>query len=283
MQDSPRPLLHDSSPTATGWLLSCLVHGGLALVAIFFVQRIHLAPQGDLFQWNVAMVETLSPSAKATAPAAHMTPLTKHTPAPARPVQRSESTPVASAPAIPPTELAPPPQQEEPLLNETRALEPIPAVPAPSSPQLVPLSEHISAPDTDINQPPASPSDANPSSDPSLSTNTPVASASAQRSANVDYGWLATLMAQWIEGLDKRYPAVLRTDGIEGKVTLVALLHEDGSLSDVRIAKGSGSAALDQVALEDVRNGPPVKLSHPLERSQISVKFSISYDLRTAR
>ncbi len=90
-------------------------------------------------------------------------------------------------------------------------------------------------------------------------------------------------MAQWIEGLDKRYPAVLRTDGIEGKVTLVALLHEDGSLSDVRIAKGSGSAALDQVALEDVRNGPPVKLSHPLERSKISVKFSISYDLRTAR
>jgi len=149
----------------------------------------------------------------------------------------------------------------------------------------VPLPEHTSAPHTDINQPPASPSDAdaNPSSDPSLSTNTPVASANAQRPVNVDYGWLATLMAQWIEGLDKRYPAALRADGVEGKVTLVALLHEDGSLSDVRIAKGSGSAALDQVALEDVRNGPPVKLAHPLERPQISVKLSISYDLRTSR
>ena len=90
-------------------------------------------------------------------------------------------------------------------------------------------------------------------------------------------------MAQWIEGLDKRYPAALRAEGVVGKVTLVALLHEDGSLSNVRISKGSGNVALDQIALEDVRNGPPVKLVHPLERPQISVKFSISYDLRTAR
>ncbi len=90
-------------------------------------------------------------------------------------------------------------------------------------------------------------------------------------------------MAQWIEGLDKRYPAALRAEGIEGRVTLIALLHEDGSLSNVRIAKGSGNAALDQVALEDVRNGPPVKFAHLLERPSISVKFSISYDLKTAR
>lgn len=122
-----------------------------------------------------------------------------------------------------------------------------------------------------------------PVSDPLLSTNTPVASTSSQRSANIDYGWLGALMAQWIERLDKRYPAALRAEGIEGKITLMALLHEDGSLSDVRITKGSGNATLDQVALEDVRNGSPVKLVRPLERPQISVKFSISYDLKTAR
>ncbi|MBL8037939.1 MAG: energy transducer TonB [Nitrospira sp.] len=117
----------------------------------------------------------------------------------------------------------------------------------------------------------------------STSPNTPVASSGSQQSANIDYRWLTTLMAKWIEGLDKRYPPALRAEGIEGKVTLIALLHEDGSLSNVRIAKGSGNATLDQVALEDVRNGPPVKLDHPLERPQISVKLSISYDLRTAR
>lgn len=87
-------------------------------------------------------------------------------------------------------------------------------------------------------------------------------------------------MAQWIEGLNKRYPAALRADGIEGRITLMAMLHEDGSLTNVRIAKSSGNATLDQVALEDVRNGPPVKLARPLARPQISVKFSISYDLK---
>jgi protein TonB len=101
--------------------------------------------------------------------------------------------------------------------------------------------------------------------------------------AKTDYGWLTALMAQWIEDLNKRYPATLRAEGIQGKVTLTAMLHENGLLSDVRVVKGSGNPALDQVALEDVRNGPPISLSRPLERSQMSVKFSIVYDLKMAR
>jgi len=99
----------------------------------------------------------------------------------------------------------------------------------------------------------------------------------------VDYAWLSELMARWIEDLNKRYPAMLRTEGVQGKVTLAAMLHENGLLSDVRVVKSSGNAALDQVALEDVKNGPPVTFSRPLERSQMAVKFSIVYDLRTAR
>ena len=98
-----------------------------------------------------------------------------------------------------------------------------------------------------------------------------------------DYGWLAELMAQWIKDLNKRYPATLRAEGIQGKVTLTAVLHEDGLLSDVRIVKSSGNPALDQVALEDVRNGTPIRLSRSLERHQMPVKFSISYDLKTTQ
>ena len=90
-------------------------------------------------------------------------------------------------------------------------------------------------------------------------------------------------MARWIEDLNKRYPAMLRTDGVQGKVTLAAMLHENGQLSDVRVVKSSGNPALDQVALEDVKNGPPITLSRPLDRSQMSVKFSIVYDLKTVR
>ncbi|MBH0202386.1 MAG: energy transducer TonB [Nitrospira sp.] len=116
--------------------------------------------------------------------------------------------------------------------------------------------------------------------------NTPPASPVATNQgapAKPDYGWLTALMAQWIEDLNKQYPATLRADGIQGKVTLTAMLHEDGLLSDVRIVKSSGNPALDHVALEDVKNGPPIKLSRPLERHQMPVKFSISYDLKTAR
>jgi TonB family protein len=99
----------------------------------------------------------------------------------------------------------------------------------------------------------------------------------------VDYGWLSDLMAKWIEDLDKRYPVMLRTEGIQGKVTLTALLHGDGTLSDVRVAKSSGNTMLDQVAVEDVRKGPPITLARPLERPHMPVKFSIIYDLKTAR
>lgn len=90
-------------------------------------------------------------------------------------------------------------------------------------------------------------------------------------------------MAKWIEDLDKRYPAHLRADGIQGKVTLTAVLHEDGTLSGVSIAKSSGNESLDQVALDDVKKGPLVKLSRPLDRPQMPVKFSIVYDLKSAR
>lgn len=107
-----------------------------------------------------------------------------------------------------------------------------------------------------------------------------LAPAGQLKSAKPDYGWLAELMARWIEDLDKRYPAVLRTEGVQGKVTLTAVLHENGVLSDVRVVKSSGNAMLDDVAVEDVRKGPPVILSRPLARPQMPVKFSIVYDLR---
>jgi len=102
-------------------------------------------------------------------------------------------------------------------------------------------------------------------------------------SAKADFGWLTELMAKWIEGLDKHYPATLRAEGVQGKVTLMAMLHENGRLSDVRVVKSSGNAALDEVALEDVQNAPCITLSRPLHRTQMPVKFSISYDLKTAR
>jgi protein TonB len=117
----------------------------------------------------------------------------------------------------------------------------------------------------------------------SARANTSTTSTDQLKSTKADYGWLTDLMARWIEDLNKRYPATLRTEGVQGKVMLTATLHENGLLSDVRVIKSSGNATLDEVALDDVRNGPPINLSRPLERAHMSVKFSISYDLKTAR
>jgi len=101
--------------------------------------------------------------------------------------------------------------------------------------------------------------------------------------AKPDDGWLSALMGKWIADLEKHYPATLRLEGVQGKVVLVAMLHENGTLTDVKIAKSSGNTVLDQAAIADVEQGPPIKLSRPLGRPQRPIKFSISYDLKTAR
>jgi TonB family protein len=101
--------------------------------------------------------------------------------------------------------------------------------------------------------------------------------------AKPDDGWLSELMGKWIADLEKHYPATLRMEGVQGKVVLVAMLHENGALTDVKVARSSGNTVLDQAAIADVEQGPPIKLSRPLGRPQRPIKFSISYDLRITR
>lgn len=48
------------------------------------------------------------------------------------------------------------------------------------------------------------------------------------------------------------------------KVTLAAMLYKDGLLSDARVVKSSGQHGARSSFLEDAKNGPPIKLSHPL-------------------
>ena len=294
-RDSALIVDNRTGPMAVSWLASCLLHGGLAVASLLFVQRIHLAPQADPFQWDVAMVAPLSHAVTATLPAESMAP----------------STPVARRP-LPSTADAPPTVKPVQPRMTTQPSSPLPASAAesisesrPEQPRLTELTQQDST--TSLTATVPSQIAPQPLADPTTSANdsvtSPIGSQQAPTeslpdsssaltsaipptrlaSAKSDYGWLASLMAQWIEDLNKRYPAMLRTEGVQGKVTLTAMLHEDGLLSDVRVAKSSGNAALDQVALEDVKNGPPVKLSRPLERSKMSVKFSIVYDLKTAR
>jgi protein TonB len=285
-----------TGPMAASWLASCLLHGGLAVAAILFVQRMQLAPQAEPFQWDVAMVATLSPLTGSTSPGASKvlpTPTLRQPAAPlhsaVRPVQPKTSALVTSSPPGPMAEFTPEPHQAQPLPTEPNSQGLTTSVPGDSPPQAA--LQHLSAPSSEPVAPPhdrsTNPLESQAATGSTLplssSANASTASTNQFASAKADYGWLTDLMARWIEDLNKRYPATLRTDGVQGKVTLTAMLHENGLLSDVRVVKSSGNTALDEVALEDVRNGPPINLSRPLERTHMPVKFSISYDLRTAR
>ena len=272
-----------TGPLAASWLVSCLLHGGLAVAAISFVQHMQLAPQADPFQWDVAMVAPPSSLPGATSRSGAMAPPSPALQQPASPAgkQVQERTrPVTPPTPVPIAEISPELHQEQASPDSA------PSVPSPQV-----ARQDLSGPPPDLVMSAQERSTALPESQ--VAKDSPVDSSSTMivssappnqlTSTKADYGWLAELMARWIEDLNKRYPATLRTEGIHGKVTLTAMLHEDGLLSDVRVAKSSGNPALDQVALEDVRSGPPIKLSRPLERQQMPVKFSISYDLKIAR
>lgn len=273
---------------ATGWLLSCLLHGTLAIVALLFVQRLQLGPQSKSFQWDVAMIAPLSSTASTTSTAQHTVSQTTDTTPALKPVRQKMTAPPATALSEPAKKEFSEARQEQPPLIEQNPLSSLPSSMVAPSPSIE--SRQLS---TSSTEPIQSVQDRSTQSEPQTHTDSSldapssvVASAnptSQSKSIRVDYAWLSDLMARWIEDLNKRYPATLRTEGVQGKVTLAAMLHEDGLLSDVRVVKSSGNAALDQVALEDVKNGPPVTFSQPLERSKMSVRFSIVYDLKTIR
>ena len=292
------PLPHPTGPVAASWLVSCLLHAVLAIAALFFVRHLQLAPQTEPFQWDVAVVAPLSssvesaPAVQSTTPPAHTVQQSTQGSKPVSP-KATPIEPIMPRPAASPTPAAKfesAESHQEQLFHEESTPTSPGAVPsAVSSPDvtqqqlLATVSEQATPPHETLT---ASIDSQTTSESPivsSSSTNVPVSSVDQLKSAKADYGWLAAIMAQWIEDLNKRYPAMLRTEGMQGKVTLAAILHEDGLLSDVRIVKSSGHAALDQVAVEDVTNGPPITLIHPLNRTRMPVKFSISYDLKTAR
>lgn len=197
---------------------------------------------------------------------------------------KSHEAPPATAPADIPTPArsqAPtePPSASTPASTATNFPEPAPVPPEPVRTQVevpqqpMPTPSRTADTSTAINQP----------ATPAATDVAALTSPGQSSTAKSDDGWLSTLMGKWIADLEKHYPATLRLEGVQGKVVLVAILHENGTLTDVKIAKSSGNTLLDQAAIADVEQGPPIKLSHPLGRPQRPVKFSISYDLKTAR
>jgi TonB family protein len=282
MIDTRRHPIDRTNPETAGWIISCLLHGGMAIGAVFFLHNLRLAPQAEPFTWDVAMTAAspmATPSPRGAATAQRVQPPTPPTPTRSTTTDLAPAQPVPSEPEPGETATTPPPLIEPTQPASTTSSYAVPSPQPATTPAAQPNlpAQHASPPTTTEL---SAYQQTNPSPGPQVATNS---RAEQFKPIKRDYGWLSELMAKWIEDLDKRYPVILRTEGIHGKVTLTAVLHEDGGLSDVRIAQSSGNAMLDQVAVEDVRKGPPITLSRPLERPHMPVKFSIIYDLKTAR
>lgn len=289
---------------AAGWIASLILHGALAFGAFAFTQQLKLVPQPTTFQWNVSTVASAPPmsnapttTAKQSTPAAQVPKSTgKTVPTKTEPiVQHSDPlSPIADHVTPPPVaEHSSRPVAEPPLPGTMETMEhdsshptSLPHVPAMSAPSLQTASASAeSSPSTSDETIAAhtdtlSPEPATASTEPEIASLIPSSQNSSTKS---DDGWLRDLMAKWTQDLSKHYPTMLRMEGIQGKVTVSALLHDDGILSDVRIAKSSGNSLLDQAAMEAVKSAPPVKLSRPLGLPSKPVKIPIAYVLSDAR
>lgn len=270
------------------WVFSVLLHGAAVGAAIALVADLHLAPQPEPFKWDVSVVET---------------PMQSDNPRPAP----TETRPVEPQPVTQPAhqvvrqevrqevrEVRPVVQttiQSTQVVNRTvQAIDtpqtvPVETTEAVTTSEALPVVREAEAPLT----PPvmaetlsASPPEPTVVSRPVVEATQPAVRQLPVRSApatKVDYGWLAEALWSKVEQL-KRYPHMARMNRWEGRVVLRVVIREDGHLLDLAVAESSGHSVLDQNALEILRQASPLKLKHPLGKSQVVVQVPISYKLQ---
>ena len=282
--ESHRPGSHKGTHVQ-GWLVSVLLHGTVAFVAILFMKQIHLDPQNEAFKWNVAMVSPTQQVQSSALPQNH---------APARSIPSTTSAPSPPMqPAAPAQTLSPPQLLAQPTTPPTseRTTTPVTAEPTalPSTQATAPITHEVAAPiateSTSIMKPAEAPTavSAEPDTQTAQSVQ-PTAQMAAISPALTnaptkrDYGWLSEEILRRVEEL-KRYPSSARIDRAEGKVVVKAVINEDGNLGEVEVFQSSGYLTLDKAAVETMRQAAPFHLPHPLGQPRMTIKIPMSYRL----
>lgn len=283
------------------WSISLMLHGVVVGVLFIFAAQIKPVLQENLFQWDVALVESTSSDSNTE----QLAPVQAPEPLPAKKVfaARTKSVPDAHQPAmtitpseqkieqVQPTEeeVEVPQLREEPMEQRIADM----AVPAAeptieareSTPQLV-QEEPVAVASAPVS-----------SSNVALSQETPVQTSLPDHSEGValtqvakaspsgsemkaDHRWLAESLWRRVAEL-KRYPSSARMSGQEGKVILKAVIRSDGHLADVSIQQSSGHELLDAAAIEAVKLACPLHMKHALDKPQIVVSLPIVYSLLT--
>ena len=290
------------------WGVSLTLHGLVVGVVFLFAAQVKPVLQENLFQWDVALVESPSPDLNAE----QLEPVQTPEPLPAKKVvaARTKSVPVASQPA---TAVIPSEQKIEPM---QRTVEQAPAIEQKvevAQPQEQPMEQRIVEVAPPAAEPPGEATEPNPqpiqaeqvagasapvsSSDVALSQEMPVQVSSPPQSEEAapaqvakaapsgsemkaDHRWLAESLWRRVAEL-KRYPSSARISGQEGKVILKAVIRSDGHLADVSIQRSSGYELLDAAAIEAVKLACPLHMKHALNKPQIVVSLPIVYSLLT--
>ena len=289
------------------WGASLTVHGVVVGLVCLVATQVTPVLQENLFQWDVALVESTSPDSTSK----EIDPVQTPDPRPTKPVVAARTRSVHDAPQ--PVMAAMPSEQKiEPL---QRTVEPVPPIEQNGEiPQL--REEPREQQRVEMASPPVESTvevkEANPqpvqqesvavasapvaSSDLVQSQEVPAPAAPSQNEETLvahvakaspsggemkaDHRWLAEALWRRVAEL-KRYPSSARMSGQEGKVILKAVIRSDGQLADVSIQKSSGYELLDVAAIEAVKLACPLHMKHALGKPQIVVSLPIVYSLLT--
>jgi len=274
------------------WAISLTLHGAAVGLAFAFAAHVKPILPEDVFQWDVALVETAKSASLPEPVESAMTP--------AQPIPKSmpqsrlkrvaEASQVVSPPEQPIEPIPPIAQQvEAPQVREEPVEQRIVEVTESKTEPVVEakVSEPVAvAASTDLME--AQPIQQEPvamASAPALSSDVPVsqerrvnAVAALGSEAKADNRWLAESLWRRVAEL-KRYPSSARLNGQEGKVILKAIIRSDGQLADVVIQKSSGYSTLDEAAMEAVRLACPLHMKQALGKPLIVVSLPIVYSL----
>ena len=91
--------------------------------------------------------------------------------------------------------------------------------------------------------------------------------------------WQSKVLA-WINK-HKRYPKAARSRGEQGTVRVSFAINASGGIVSARVSRSSGSAELDQAALDMVRRASPVPAPPPeIAGSRLNLSLPVRFDLR---
>jgi periplasmic protein TonB len=270
---APRYPLSGGSPRRRAPLAaSLLLHFTVAVaVALWLPPRAPTRPEPDQ---PIEMI--FQPPAEAAAevpqpPSAEAAPAPAEAPPPRPPEPMKQAPPVPVAP--------PPPQVEEapPVPSVPAPVEAMPAVPPPVAEQPrerpKPAPPPRQQPRPIVRAPPAAPQPAPSAAPPQTATPTPVEAPPAP----ISTAWRQALSA-WLAA-HKSYPEAARRGGEEGSVALRFAVERSGRVTEVSVARGSGSPVLDAAAEAMLRNATLPAFPATMSQERIVVTVQLHFSL----